>query len=529
MWNWLQSKRRRPSGSARGVGSRIRGLETLESRSLCAAQPCDHSVIPAELLESTSANLLNSASSSSLVAAVSDDVYEPNDSFSSAANLGTLASSVTVAKLAMQDRSDWFRFTLPARGGSSDRLAINFNGAMGDLDLALYNARGQRVRLSDGVGNSEQVSLNGLAAGTYTVAIYGYGGDTNPSYSLSLNRGVTSSGTTTPTGTTSSGTTSTGTTSTGTTSTGTSSSGTSSTTSSSGSSGSTATTSSSSGFNIEFAFSGLTAAQRAVFEQAAQKWESIIVGDLPNASFGGRVIDDLLITATASSIDGTGGVLAQAGPDRFRSGSYLPYHGVMQFDTADLAAMQADGTLVSVITHEMGHVLGIGTIWEQKGLMVGAGTSSPRFVGSRATAEYNSLFGVSSNGVPLETSGGAGTRDAHWKDSLFGNELMTGYVGPGASMPLSRVTVASLADLGYTVNYAMADPYTPPGRSTTTRALSSSSSSASSSSAAIASGTAASVAQSASAATSATFARPTTVSRTSLIDRAFAGEWFRWS
>ncbi len=38
---------------------------------------------------------------------------------------------------------------------------------------------------------------------------------------------------------------------------------------------------------------------------------------------------------------------------------------------------------------------------------------------------------------------------------------MTGWAGPGTNLPLSVVTVASLADLGYSVNYAAADPFTP--------------------------------------------------------------------
>jgi hypothetical protein len=46
----------------------------------------------------------------------------------------------------------------------------------------------------------------------------------------------------------------------------------------------------------------------------------------------------------------------------------------MQFDTADLASMQANGTLNDVITHEMGHVLGIGTIWTAKGVLSGSYT-----------------------------------------------------------------------------------------------------------------------------------------------------------
>jgi hypothetical protein len=61
---------------------------------------------------------------------------------------------------------------------------------------------------------------------------------------------------------------------------------------------------------------------------------------------------------------------------------------------------------------------------------------------------------VENNGVP-------GTADAHWRESTFGNELMTGYVNLNG-MPLSAITVGSLADLGYEVNPLAADPYRVP-------------------------------------------------------------------
>ena len=54
---------------------------------------------------------------------------------------------------------------------------------------------------------------------------------------------------------------------------------------------------------------------------------------------------------------------------------------------------------------------------------------------------------------------------------------MTGWVGPSSTMPLSRVSVGSLADLGYSVNMAAADPFTPSASllSTTTSSTTSSS------------------------------------------------------
>ena len=60
--------------------------------------------------------------------------------------------------------------------------------------------------------------------------------------------------------------------------------------------------------------------------------------------------------------------------------------------------------------------------------------------------------------VPVENTGGQGTQDSHWRDTVFGNEQMTGFVGD-AGNPLSRMTVASLQDMGYQVNLNAAEPY----------------------------------------------------------------------
>jgi hypothetical protein len=206
--------------------------------------------------------------------------------------------------------------------------------------------------------------------------------------------------------------------------------------------------------------SGLTASQQAIFQQATDRWEQVIIGDLPDAIFQGQTVDDVLIAASSVVIDGEGGILGQAGPDAFRS-NLLPIHGIMQFDTADMASMEQDGTLFGVIMHEIGHVLGIGTLWQSFGLLVGAGTSNPIFRGAQATAAYNEIFGTSASGVPVENTGGPGTRDGHFRESILDHELMTGYAEYGA-MPLSRITIGSLADIGYQVNFAAADAYTRP-------------------------------------------------------------------
>lgn len=222
-------------------------------------------------------------------------------------------------------------------------------------------------------------------------------------------------------------------------------------------------------FTIEVRFTGgLTQPQMDAFAAAADRWVKVIVGDLPDVEIDGERIDDVLVLAAGKEMDGPGHKLGQARitgwrPPSDQPWSLLPARGEMTFDTADLARMETAGTLRDVITHEMGHVLGIGGWWRVKDLLAGAGTENPAFTGPLAMAEYQKLRGGlgEPEGVPVENTGAPGTRDVHWREHDFGNELMTGFVN-AAPNPLSRVTAASLGDLGYQVDIDAADQFALP-------------------------------------------------------------------
>lgn len=211
------------------------------------------------------------------------------------------------------------------------------------------------------------------------------------------------------------------------------------------------------GYQITLNFTGgLTASQQAVFTAAAARWQAILTTDLPDVG----AIDDMKIDASGAAIDGVGNVLGQSSPSGQRSGTLLPYSGFMQFDTADLASMEADGSLNNVITHEMGHVLGIGTIWAQRGLTINANTSSWAFTGAAALTQWKAISAsTTATNTPVENTGGAGTAGGHWRETSLANELMTGYINNGSN-PLSRLSAASLQDLGYPgVNIDAADAF----------------------------------------------------------------------
>jgi hypothetical protein len=134
--------------------------------------------------------------------------------------------------------------------------------------------------------------------------------------------------------------------------------------------------------------------------------------------------------------------------------------------------------LDELLAHETGHVLGVGTLWEANGVYM---NNTFQYTGAHALAAYRAEFDAGAAFVPVENAGAdPGTPNAHW-DQLMrsspqegnplapfcldprvgvvdelgrdrGLELQTGAIDPDYGEPfLSRLTVESMRDLGYTV------------------------------------------------------------------------------
>ena len=241
-------------------------------------------------------------------------------------------------------------------------------------------------------------------------------------------------------------------------------------------------------FDIDLNYSGPAAFQSA-FDNAEARWEQIITGWTDGTdivgTFGGNpdynVGDDLVslfIDANVGPIDGAGGVLGSAGPNEFVDDGTitLATRGAMNFDEDDIQNLQNSGALEDVILHEMGHVLGIGTLWEFNGLYV---NNSGQYTGANALAQYQVEFDPDATFVPVELDGGPGTANGHWDEGNitvidpnnvnFGRTrseaLMTGFLDPRGTY-ISNTTGGTLQDLGYEIDFAAIQGVPEPGSAT---------------------------------------------------------------
>jgi hypothetical protein len=224
-------------------------------------------------------------------------------------------------------------------------------------------------------------------------------------------------------------------------------------------------------FSINFNFNGgLTSSQEQIFNEAKATWESYITGYQT-----GIIKTGITINAKAEAMDGIGGVLGTAGPSSasFQGGYWLTGSGSMTFDSFDLADMEADGILNEVITHEIGHVLGIGTLWDEdwNGVYV---NGTGQYTGAFALDAYKDEFDPLATYVPIELEGDDGTANGHWNENNNGSgltgitdpygrdmaqELMTGWVGSDSDQHyISNTTLGSLQDLGFEVVIPIPEP-----------------------------------------------------------------------
>jgi hypothetical protein len=245
-------------------------------------------------------------------------------------------------------------------------------------------------------------------------------------------------------------------------------------------------------FPIEIAFVGdVPQVARDAARAAADRWQRVIAqaatteridlgasgcyaGSAPVAA----TVRGLLLLVVADSLNppsAHGGTVALAaacvsrggaGYEAYRYGG-LPVVGVIQFDTTmqkrQVANFGADAPrmIQDVFAHEIGHVFGVGNAWNfaapenPRRFVPDAAGADPRYVAPAGVAAAQAL-GFPDATVAVENAGGPASRGTHWRQAVYGRELMTAFVQAGG-MALSALTVRSLADFGFAVDETAAD------------------------------------------------------------------------
>lgn len=215
----------------------------------------------------------------------------------------------------------------------------------------------------------------------------------------------------------------------------------------------------------------------AALVRVERMWETVITGYQPGIN-----ISSVPITVYATT---SGLAAANFSGSTNQGGFTLATSGFMNINIneienfANWQGVGANGRnyIDELLAHEVGHVLGVGTLWVSNGVYT---TNTFQYTGAHGVAAYQAEFNQAVAYAPVENAGNPGTPNAHW-DQLMrsspqegnpsdpfsldprvgvvdqygrdrGLELMTGAIDPDYGEPfVSRFTVQSMRDLGYTV------------------------------------------------------------------------------
>ena len=221
-----------------------------------------------------------------------------------------------------------------------------------------------------------------------------------------------------------------------------------------------------------------TASQNGIITQVAERYESMIGLGSYDLSLSGAAevcapgmpelanepVDDIKVYVMIGPLDGAGNAVAMSGACYVRPGANgwagMPALGAIVLDEADVAQLESDGVLEAVVTREMARALGFGPFaWNAHGFLQNPSLPEELPEEPDADTHMNAPLVVPPSTpqvarvtqapkVPLENGAMEGISDVHWRESVFGNEVMTPYV-TGDSQPLSRITLEALYEVGY--------------------------------------------------------------------------------
>lgn len=147
----------------------------------------------------------------------------------------------------------------------------------------------------------------------------------------------------------------------------------------------------------------------------------------------------------------------------------FPYLASLNIDLDDLDRLLQDrARFLGTILHEIGHVLGIGTLWQddvpQPPVLAKDPQGNDVYVGKYACKAYAGLRKLAPGAAPaiaLDVEKVGTTKAFHWSEDDLRYEIMStdlDHSVVGAGNAISAISVGALKDLGYLVNMDAAEP-----------------------------------------------------------------------
>jgi hypothetical protein len=199
--------------------------------------------------------------------------------------------------------------------------------------------------------------------------------------------------------------------------------------------------------------SSMNATAQATIRKAADFWEKAI----SYSSFNGTHILTINVSKD-SSLAGWMGIAAGSITRPDANGRYIPISGEVHLSPAvvnDLNIVSNSERNPGLLVHEIGHILGLVGGFDENTVDISTGTYNANTYAGWVYGELKGTF--TQTAIPLMTGMGPLFDYAHWNKDVFGTETMTSTI-----MSLSQLSLAALRDVGWNINYGVAQPYSLP-------------------------------------------------------------------
>ena len=175
------------AASASGTGREVINFDSyLAGTYYLQAFGLDGALIPDYSLSIDVTEFEGSGSQSNVIPADQFDRANSNDTSVTATELGTLSTTLNVADLSIHSSTDKDHLQFATTYAGETQITLSFSHEGGDIDTSLKDSGGTEIAYAMSGDDNETLTFQSSIDETYTLEVYGYAGDINRDYDLSI-------------------------------------------------------------------------------------------------------------------------------------------------------------------------------------------------------------------------------------------------------------------------------------------------------------------------------------------------------